>query len=690
MKFEIGKYPNGKNCALALTLDDLHPEGVGDLEGLDFGFDFHGAFWNRMHELRSSVPELKATLFAVADWRDRSDFPSGIFWPLRKVYKKRRKYPSGKFSFDSPLYSSWIEELNVRIEAGWIEVAMHGLEHHSDNLQYGPSQEFRELSEGAIRKKLREMKGIFEVSGAKCERGFRSPGWGLSEDLSQVLSEEGFLYVANGSDFFSSVSADIATGAGEMGQSLKNASITDGVVGFIANTYPDQIGRAVEIAEDGGIVMVHAHIARTIFGLRFVDRKFVRKMTGIAREIRNRTAGHIWFATLGEMARFFLAKEETIVEECKEGIRFRNGSDFDLLGLTVRMNGREYIVDRIPARSEYVLDSSVFSDESALVSVVLTVYNGQATVISSLDSLSRQSYRNMEILVIDDGSTDATAKLLKGYVENSGDTRIRIIRQENAGRARAKNVGLREASGSVIVFCEDDAKYDREYVQNAVQKLSEEGDGSAGVIGPHFVWNRDASVTTRVKDIERRRNFISYVPKSCWFYRKNLLDSLGGFNEDLEFGEDVEPAIRLARMGFRFSYEEKCLWLHREPEKFFGYLKRKFKGGMGMALLERLGLKKRIVPISYLFAATAISVLFFRFVFLNPEAAFFFLLTALILLLLVRIRDVIKMIGKTDESFLFLCFGIYIEYIWWAATLSGYLRGKILKKADINDYLRGR
>ena len=67
-----------------------------------------------------------------------------------------------------------------------------------------------------------------------------------------------------------------------------------------------------------------------------------------------------------------------------------------------------------------------------MISIVIPAYNAAATVGRCLDSLLAQTYRDFELIVVDDGSTDSTAQIISAYAER--DSRIRLIRQENAGR----------------------------------------------------------------------------------------------------------------------------------------------------------------------------------------------------------------------------------------------------------------
>ena len=93
-------------------------------------------------------------------------------------------------------------------------------------------------------------------------------------------------------------------------------------------------------------------------------------------------------------------------------------------------------------------------DNSELVSVIVPVYNGEATIGSCLDSILSQSYANLEVLVIDDGSTDGTREIVSSIARE--DTRVNLIAKENGGVSSARNVGLDNMTGEYVAFVDSD------------------------------------------------------------------------------------------------------------------------------------------------------------------------------------------------------------------------------------------
>src|SRR5438045_2856629 len=90
-----------------------------------------------------------------------------------------------------------------------------------------------------------------------------------------------------------------------------------------------------------------------------------------------------------------------------------------------------------------------------LVTVIVPAYNAGVTIGATLDSIRAQTHTNLEVLVIDDGSTDATAKIVQRHA--SVDPRIRLIRQSNEGVAAPRNRGIAEARGEYLAPIDADA-----------------------------------------------------------------------------------------------------------------------------------------------------------------------------------------------------------------------------------------
>ena len=98
-----------------------------------------------------------------------------------------------------------------------------------------------------------------------------------------------------------------------------------------------------------------------------------------------------------------------------------------------------------------------------MISIIIPIYNAGKTLKKTLDSIKRQSYQNIEVVLINDGSTDRTEEICKEYVEK--DHRFKYYYQDNKGVSEARNNGMRKASGKFITFIDADDIVDKEYCE---------------------------------------------------------------------------------------------------------------------------------------------------------------------------------------------------------------------------------
>ena len=100
--------------------------------------------------------------------------------------------------------------------------------------------------------------------------------------------------------------------------------------------------------------------------------------------------------------------------------------------------------------------------DNPLISVIIPVYNSEKYLERALDSVLNQTYKDLEIIVVDDGSTDGSGKIIAKYQKK--DPRIISIRQKNSGQAAARNAGIRLAKGEFLAFLDGDDAYDKDFI----------------------------------------------------------------------------------------------------------------------------------------------------------------------------------------------------------------------------------
>ena len=185
----------------------------------------------------------------------------------------------------------------------------------------------------------------------------------------------------------------------------------------------------------------------------------------------------------------------------------------------------------------------------AFISVVMPVHNGAASLERAIRSVLAQTYREWELLAVDDGSSDESYALLAAWAER--ESRIRPMRTaENSGPGAARNAALRAAAGQMVTYLDHDDEYFPNYF-DAVMRHQDKGD--VLVFGYEIV-DEDADRGARGSSWDPRRGrgtffAVNAVVPLGVAHRRNLLEKVGGFNELLWHEEDWDFWKRLARVA---------------------------------------------------------------------------------------------------------------------------------------------
>jgi peptidoglycan/xylan/chitin deacetylase (PgdA/CDA1 family) len=335
-------WPYGNVAALSIGIDDVHPESSLDPEKVDFGGDMDYGNFRYLNELISEMNQIKITLFVTPNWIARPDWPSGKLSFLRLLFRRVHSYPINTFKIDHEKYKSWCTWLANKVLTGKFEVALHGLYHYNPISRF-TSQEFSGESLKGCLQKLDEAEKILDNAKIPYVKGLRPPGWGITKELLEALIKKRYLFLAGSSDFKTRISPEAkSNGAGLRGTSLLYPNLyRRSLVLLTANCYANQVQRALQIASAEGLILLHSHIAGKTFGLNYVSLKFVEGVKKIIRAVTSKFGNAIWFASLGEIAKWWLAKEGTTVEVNKIGnsmtIHINNRTEFDALGLTLEL-----------------------------------------------------------------------------------------------------------------------------------------------------------------------------------------------------------------------------------------------------------------------------------------------------------------------------------------------------------------
>lgn len=194
--------------------------------------------------------------------------------------------------------------------------------------------------------------------------------------------------------------------------------------------------------------------------------------------------------------------------------------------------------------------------ETRLVSVVMPVYNAAAYLEHAVQSVLTQTHRDVEVVAVNDGSTDESGSLLDRLA--ASDARVRVFHAENAGPSAARNVALREIRGAYVAFLDADDWFLPPKLERQVAALEDHPDDDL----VYSDYQEYDSATASYVDVARGEppipmaQMLVYRP---WFapiaplLRRRLVDAVGGFDESMRAAEDWDYWLRCSEHGsFRY------------------------------------------------------------------------------------------------------------------------------------------
>lgn len=228
------------------------------------------------------------------------------------------------------------------------------------------------------------------------------------------------------------------------------------------------------------------------------------------------------------------------------------------------------------------------------ISIILVTYNASAHIESCLDSIFNQSFKNYEVIVIDNASTDETKSLIKAQYHDV----ILLENSENFGPCHARNQGIAQASGKFILCLDHDIKLLNNFLENMCKAI--ESQGTIGAVGakilmvnaktiysigiyPSYLWRfYDMGSGREDGPGLREKKYVFGVSAAAAIYRKEALETIKQgeeyFDEDFfYFFEDVDISWRMKKKGWHLMYTPDAECLHtsgrsRNKDKISQYL----------------------------------------------------------------------------------------------------------------------
>ncbi|WP_456479274.1 glycosyltransferase family 2 protein [Nautilia sp.] len=240
-------------------------------------------------------------------------------------------------------------------------------------------------------------------------------------------------------------------------------------------------------------------------------------------------------------------------------------------------------------KSSYDWDMSQISTHRK-VTIIVPAYNEEVVIETSIKSLLKQTYPNLEILVVDDGSSDQTYTKAKKFEFQKGRRSLRVLTKPNGGKAKAINFGIEHSKGSLIMVVDADSKLDN----NAVLLMSRYFDDEeiAAVAGSVYVSNQN-NVWTKLQALEyieglnMVRNgqaflkLVNIIPGPIGMFRKNSLYDVGLYDSDT-YAEDCDVTLKLITKGYKIDFEPDAVAYTEAPENLLDLIKQRYRWTRGI------------------------------------------------------------------------------------------------------------
>jgi O-antigen biosynthesis protein len=220
------------------------------------------------------------------------------------------------------------------------------------------------------------------------------------------------------------------------------------------------------------------------------------------------------------------------------------------------------------------------------VSVIVCTFNGSRTLSECLESLLRLEYPNYEVIVVNDGSTDATAKIAHSYG-------FRVITTENQGLASARNTGLTAATGEIVAYIDDDAYPDPHWLRYLANTFM--NTKHVGIGGPNIAPPGDGPIAECVAHSPGNPVHIllsdteaEHIPGCNMAFRKAALEAIEGFDPQFRIaGDDVDVCWRLQQKGRTLGYSPGAMVWHHRRNSIRAYWKQQRNYGKAESFLEK-------------------------------------------------------------------------------------------------------
>jgi len=207
--------------------------------------------------------------------------------------------------------------------------------------------------------------------------------------------------------------------------------------------------------------------------------------------------------------------------------------------------------------------------DTPLISICIPIYNAEKYIIETINSVINQTFQNLEIIVVNDGSTDNTLSLLEGF----NDSRLKVISQSNKGQCNAANEAFKASNGEYIKFFDADDILSENFIENQLKTLKGRSDAVASAAWGRF-FNNDITtfrlnpevVWKDMKPIEwllGSLNGSNMMQCALWLIPRKILEKSGLWNEKLSLINDFDFFIRVLLASKEILFTSNAILYYR-------------------------------------------------------------------------------------------------------------------------------
>ncbi|MEA2164862.1 MAG: hypothetical protein QOK37_2989 [Thermoanaerobaculia bacterium] len=219
------------------------------------------------------------------------------------------------------------------------------------------------------------------------------------------------------------------------------------------------------------------------------------------------------------------------------------------------------------------------------VSVVIAAYNEETVIVNTIRAVLANGYEPLEIIVVDDGSSDDTSGQVRAYFGDS----VTLLTQPNGGKASALNMGIAVAAADIIIALDADTVFAHDTIEKLVRHFANPLVGAvAGNVkvgnrlNPLTHWQSIEYITSQ--NLDRRAyatiNSVTVVPGAVGAWRREAILQAGGYTTDT-MAEDMDLTWRIRRIGWRIETESNAVGYTEAPDSLRALFKQRFRWAFG-------------------------------------------------------------------------------------------------------------